>query len=397
LRRLCDLLRQFSSGGVRCIALFVSVTLCLVAASSASPAPGSAAIAANGAGTPLEAEIIAQINAFRASQGLSPLVSSPVLAAFAARHAQDMLAKGYFDHDEPGGQTALQRLTAFFGPEGYDLSNVGENIAMISGPGDATAFVQEWLGDQAHQEILLGTGRGPLYSEVGVAVVTADSAPGVYAGLGQVSILSAAFGPPQPLYGQSVVVAPVSGIVLVKAPGAKNFTVLKAGALIDSGTEVDTTKGRVRLTSVADDAGTVQTADFYRGRFVVTYTPDFPGVSTNLLTNLRLSGRLTGCRRVAAARHLAAQSKKPPKRRRTRPRKAKGPKVQSLWGNGVGHFSTQTGYASAVVRGTYWLTQETCTSTRVRVVSGIVDVFDAKRNIHTSVPAGHSLVVRKSK
>jgi hypothetical protein len=348
---------------------------------------------ATGAGSPLETEIIAQINAFRLSQGLSPLVSSPVLSAFAARHAQDMLAKGYFDHDEPGGQTALQRLTAFYGPEGYDLSNVGENIAMISGPGDATAFVQEWMGDTAHQEILLGTGRGPLYSEVGVAVVTADSAPGVYAGLGQVSILSAEFGPPQPLYGQSVVVAPVSGVVLVKRPGAKTFTALQAGALIDSGTQVDTTKGRVRLTSVADDSGTVQTADFYRGRFAVTYTPDFPGVSTNLLTNLRLIGKLTGCRSVKAARHLAAQSKKP----RKRPRKPKGPKVQSLWGTGTGHFRTQTGYASAVVRGTYWLTQETCTSTRVRVVSGVVDVFDVKRNIHTSVTAGHSLVVRKSK
>jgi uncharacterized protein YkwD len=374
----------------------VSLTLCCVAASSAAPAPVSAATAATGAGTPLEAEIIAQINAFRVSQGLAPLVPSPVLGAFAARHAQDMLAKGYFDHDEPGGQTALERLTAFYGPQGYDLTNTGENIALITGPGDATAFVQELTGDQEHREILLGTGRGPLYSEVGVSVVTADSAPGVYAGLGQVSILTVEVGPPQPLYGQSVVVAPVSGVVLVKAPGAKTFTPLKAGSLIDSGTQVDTTKGRVRLTSVADDAGTVQTADFYRGRFVVTYTPDFPGVSTNLLTNLRLTLPLTGCPRVKATRHLAVQSKTPPKKRK-RPRKPKGPKVQSLWGNGIGHFRTQTGYASAVVRGTIWLTQETCTSTRVQVVSGVVDVFDVKRNIHTSVTAGHSLVVRKSK
>ena len=184
--------------------------------------------------------------------------------------------------------------------------------------------------------------------------------------------------------------------MLVERPGEKTFKPLTTATVIDAGTQVDTTKGRVRLTSVADALGALQTADFYSGRFAVTYIPDFVGTSPNLVTNLKLTAPLTGCPRVGAARHLAVHSKKPPKRKRKQP-KRKGPKVRSLWGNGIGHFRTQGAYASATVRGTYWLTQDACTSTRVRVVTGVVDVFNIKRNVHTSVTAGHSVVVRKSK
>jgi uncharacterized protein YkwD len=384
-------MRHPASRGARRVAVLVTVLLGCAVATTGAPAPGSAAITARAAETPVEAEVVAQVNAFRASQGLRPFVPSAVLDAFAASHAQDMLAKGYFSHDEPGGPTALERLTAMYGPEGYDLRNTGENIATSAGPGDATEFVQDLIADPAHRAILLGTDRGPLYSSVGVAVVDADSAPGFYAGLGPVSVLTIEIGPPQPVYGQSVLVSPVSGVVRVKRLGAKIFTRLTTAAVIDSGTEVDTTKGRVRLTSVADELGTVQTADFYSGRFAVTYTPDFPGASPNLLTNLKLTGPLTGCRRVAATRHLAEESKKRPKR------KPKGPKLRKVWGDGVGHFRTQGAYASATVRGTHWLTQDACTSTRVRVLTGVVDVFNIKQKIHTSVTAGHSVVVRKSK
>ncbi len=382
--------------GARRVAILAIAMLSCAAASTGAPAPGSAATAAGDAEAPLEAAVIAQINEFRASQGLQPFVTSPVLSAFAARHAQDMLAKGYFGHDEPGGQTALERLTAFYGPQGYDLTNTGENISASVGPGDAAAFVQDWVADPEHRDILLGTGRGPLYTSAGVSVVTADSAPGVYAGLGQVTVLTAEFGPPQPVYGQSVLVAPVSGVVRVKPPGAKTFTTLNATGVFDSGTQVDTTKGRIRLTSVADESANVQTADFYRGQFTVSYTPDFPettpGGTPSLLTNLQLTGPLTGCRRVAATRRLAGQHATP--KRRPKP---KGPKTRSLWGDGTGHFRTQGAYASATVRGTYWLTQDTCKGTRVQVLTGLVDVFNIKGNIHTPVAAGHSLIVPKPK
>jgi uncharacterized protein YkwD len=384
------MLRHFS--GVRRVAVLVVAISCCAVSGTAAPAPGSAGTAATAAEAPLEAAIIAQINAFRASQGLAPFASSPVLSAFAASHAQDMLAKGYFGHDQPGGQTALERLTAFYGPEGYALNNTAEAINFSPGPGDAATFVQDWIDDPAHREILMGTGRGPLYSTLGVSAVTVDSAPGDYAALGQVTVVAAEVGPPQPVYGQSVIVAPVSGDVRVQLPGSTTFTTLNSAGVFPSGTQVDVTKGRIRLTSVSDDLANIQTADFYRGRFAISYTPDFPGTSPSLLTNLQLTGPLTGCpRRVAATRQLAGQNATPPKRRP----KPKGPTTRSLWGDGVGHFRTQGAYASATVRGTNWLTQDTCTGTRVQVVTGLLDVFDIKRNTHTPVAAGRSLVVPK--
>jgi uncharacterized protein YkwD len=370
------------------------VALCVSASGGAAAArdgPTGAAGAAARTASPLEDQIVAAINAFRASQGAPPLADSPVLTALAAAHSQEMLTLGYFGHDSPGGETALQRLSAFFNGEGYDNLPVGENIALAPGTGDATTFLQSWLGDPEHRAILLGTGQGPLYANVGVGVATADSAPGVYAGQGQVSVVTAVFGPPQPVYGQSALVAPVDGIVLVKPPSATTFSPLTDIQLIDSATQLDTTKGRVRLTSVADDHGAIQTADFYQGRFAVTYAPDFPAVSPNLVTNLQLSGALTGCSPAVVPRRLSGPVKQRP---RAKP-KPTGPTTRALWGSGKGSFRTQGAYAAATVRGTVWFTQDSCAATLVRVQTGVVDVFDIKRNTHVSVPAGQSVVIPK--
>jgi uncharacterized protein YkwD len=390
-------------------AALAAALVCVVAATTPFSAPGSAATGSVAGASPLDSAILEQINAFRASKGMPPFVSSPVLQAFALSHAQDMLAKGYFGHDAPGGPTALERLTSFYGAEGYtDLSNTGENISLSAGSGDAATIVQSWIDDQQHQDILLGHGRGALYTDAGVAAVTVDSAPGFYAGYGRVTVITAEFGPPQPVYGQSVVVATVSGTVLVQPPGATKFTPLTGAAVIDAGTQVDTTKGRVRLTSVADDLGNVQTADFYKGQFAVSYVPDVPGDTSPpsttttttpatpppLLTNLELTGSLKGCATTATKRLLAGQDKKRPPKKKPKP---KGPTTRSLWGHGIGHFRTQAKYAAATVRGTFWLTQDTCTGTRVQVLEGVVDVLDLKKNVHELVQAGNSLFVPKPK
>jgi hypothetical protein len=277
----------------------------------------------------------------------------------------------------------------------------------LLGPADPASFVAQWAGDPAHRDILLGRKGDPLYSDLGVAVLSVDSAPGVYAPLGSVSVAVVEIGPPQPVLGQSVIAAPAAGVVLVRKPGEKSFTPRAAGAIFDTGTEIDVTKGRVTLTSAADDAGTLQTADFYSGRFVVGYArdtaPTTPGAPPPaLLTNLRLTGSLTGCsntKKTKTAKNKSvrlpaiaskAQPKKPPKT-------PAQPTTRALWGNGVGHFRTENDYAAATVRGTIWLTRETCTNTLVQVSRGTVDVFDVKRSVHTSVTAGQSAVVQKSK
>jgi uncharacterized protein YkwD len=48
----------------------------------------------------------------RSQHGLGTLVESPALAAAAAAHTDDMLARGYFDHATPEGGTFDQRILA---------------------------------------------------------------------------------------------------------------------------------------------------------------------------------------------------------------------------------------------------------------------------------------------
>jgi hypothetical protein len=171
----------------------------------------------------------------------------------------------------------------------------------------------------------------------------------------------------QPVPGRSIVAAKVSGTVLVRREGTNSFLPLGT-ASIPTGSEVDTTRGRVRVTSAAG-GGKTQTSDFYQGRFVVTQVR-----AGKLLTTLSLSAPLTCSRRIAGT---AA----------TRER--------HLWGNGKGSFRTRGKFAAATVRGTIWFTQDTCTTTTVRVRQGRVDVFDTVRKTTVQVPAGKSYTARR--
>ncbi|MGZ6682364.1 MAG: Ig-like domain-containing protein, partial [Solirubrobacteraceae bacterium] len=84
--------------------------------------------------------------------------------------------------------------------------------------------------------------------------------------------------PPPPVPGKSVVVKVVSGTVTIKyppgytpraaSPRAAGFVPFKGAANIPVGSQLDTSKGRVALTSAADTGGVkVQTSDFYQGIF----------------------------------------------------------------------------------------------------------------------------------
>ena len=161
-----------------------------------------------------------------------------------------------------------------------------------------------------------------------------------------------------PVFGESTVLQPVSGIVLVRAPGAKRFTRLRAGATLALGTTVDAGGGRVRLTSAADRRGRTQAGIFRSGSFKTGQTTE---ASTGL-TVLTLAGALNGC----DARASAAGRKKRRKR--------------SLWGDAKGNFRTTGKNAAATVRGTRWLVEDTCEGTRVRVATGSVRVDDLVRH-----------------
>jgi DNA-binding beta-propeller fold protein YncE len=174
-------------------------------------------------------------------------------------------------------------------------------------------------------------------------------------------------GGPLPAPGPGVANATaVSGTVTVRVKGTTAFVTL-ASQQIPAGSEIDATKGRVRLTSLAR-GGATQTAEFYEGRFLISQAG-----TGDRTTVLQLSAPLRCPRRLAAT----------------------NPPGRHLWGSGKGRFRTKGKYAAATVRGTVWLTRDTCTSTLIRVRSGRVSVFDVVRRRTVTVTAGKSYTARR--
>ncbi|HVT17420.1 MAG TPA: CAP domain-containing protein [Thermoanaerobaculia bacterium] len=94
--------------------------------------------------------ILAEVNATRRRAGLAPLAGDPRLDRAAQQHAEDMLARSYFDHRSPEGSTVRERTRA----AGYAWSAVGENIA--EGQRSVEEAVESWRRSRTHRENLLG-------------------------------------------------------------------------------------------------------------------------------------------------------------------------------------------------------------------------------------------------
>ena len=65
-----------------------------------------------------------------------------------------------------------------------------------------------------------------------------------------------------------------------------------------------------------------------------------------------------------------------------------------LWGSGHGLFVTRGRNSVAAVRGTIWLTQDTCAGTLVAVRRGLVEVRDLVKHRKVMVPAGEHYLAR---
>ena len=170
--------------------------------------------------------------------------------------------------------------------------------------------------------------------------------------------------PEEPVLFNSAKAALVSGTVLIKQPDG-SFKPLTGDELIPLGSVVDASNGVVAITSVKNQGGDLQTANFYRGVFRLVQVP---GPGGAVFTQLAL---VDG----SSFRGLARRG------------------GRKLWGNGKGNFKTKGGYGSATVRGTQWLTKETNNGTLIKVVRGIVSVRDFRRRETTKVGAGKKLLV----
>jgi hypothetical protein len=181
-------------------------------------------------------------------------------------------------------------------------------------------------------------------------------------------------GLPLPVAGKTVNLKVKAGTVRFKLPHSKHFVTLTDPKQVPLGTIIDTTHGRVTLTSAADTGGDTQHAWFYRGIFKVGQTK-----GSKPITSLALAGPKPSC---GARASVAAAKKKKPKTRR-------------LWGDGSGSFRTQGQFSSATVRGTRWVVIDECRGTLTIVTKGVVAVRDFHRHKTVLVRAGHRYLARK--
>jgi hypothetical protein len=187
----------------------------------------------------------------------------------------------------------------------------------------------------------------------------------------------------------------VSGEVFVKLPTRaaraaqakppKGFVRLEGAQTIPVGSTLDTAKGRVSLRTASDTRKHVQTAQFFRGRFVVRQVRKPRGKAKKRSTKLITELRLTGSSFSKACRAKASIAAK----RRSKKR------VRRLFGDGKGSFRTRGRNAAATVRGTRWSVQDRCDGTLVTVQRGRVEVRDLVKRKTVIVRTGHTYLARR--
>jgi hypothetical protein len=220
--------------------------------------------------------------------------------------------------------------------------------------------------DEAHP----GTDTTFTTAQAGAPALPAPDAPSPLPGTDLVPAPSA-----PPVIGHSVAVAPASGSVLVRVPGATHAAALSDDASVPLGSLVDTRNGTVKLSSALPD-GRTQTGTFHGGLFEVRQP-----VGGHGMTELVLRGALPTCG-AGGVRAAAVTRRRPPR---------------SLWGHDShGRFRTRASNSVITVRGTTWYVADRCDGTLTRVTSGSVSVRDLRLQRTVVVRAGQRYLARRT-
>jgi hypothetical protein len=190
---------------------------------------------------------------------------------------------------------------------------------------------------------------------------------------------------PPPVVGKSANVSVVSGVVYFRPPGSRSrgfgaaggFRRLTADRQVPMGSTLDTTRGVMEVQTAVGTSqpGKTQTGQFKAGSFLVRQVGGRRRPTTEMVLNGQLKCRSTGRGRLQAA---ARSSRR-------------------LWGNGKGRFRTRGRHSSATVRGTSWLTKDSCNATTTSVRRGTVVVRDFGKKKNVTVKAGRRYVARPRK
>jgi hypothetical protein len=176
-----------------------------------------------------------------------------------------------------------------------------------------------------------------------------------------------------PRQGKSLNAEPETGKVTIKVPGASAPATVTEGASVPVGSVVDARDGAIRLISAGDSSGTAQWAVFSGAIFRVTQQKGTP------LTDVQVTG--FDPRSCAPAGRAVARSASRARRSR-------------LWGRGKGRWRSRGRRGSASVRGTIWMTEDTCKGTRFKVKEGKVLVQDRGTGRSLFLTAGKSYLAR---
>jgi hypothetical protein len=172
----------------------------------------------------------------------------------------------------------------------------------------------------------------------------------------------------KPKLGSTFAVRPISGTVKVKKLGAKSYKRLAARATIKMGSSIDATRGTVKVITARNAKGETQAGTFYDGAFVVTQAR-----AAKAVTELQLlKGDFSKCQAASTSRAWSAATGRP---------------VRKLWGKAHGRFRTKGRFSAATVRGTTWLTEDYCDTSRVESKEGAVTATAAVEQPPGTAPA----------
>jgi hypothetical protein len=174
---------------------------------------------------------------------------------------------------------------------------------------------------------------------------------------------------------------------LVMTPGSTGFVAANPTQDLPPGTTVDISGNRG--LSILNYSGRKMTflgvPDRVPSRFILVNGLRTPGKAIRI----RLAGGQFGkCKASSSSpksRSFAVYTKKKPAK-----------PVRRLWGTGKGRYQTFGKYASATVRGTFWLVADYCNGTLVKVRSGKVVVRDLVTKKTIVVKSGHAYFAKSA-
>lgn len=163
---------------LRSIRALQRIVLCCIALTlvGCPDNPGDGGVEGEGEGegeavATMEMDAFTLINGERTGADVAPLVMDGGLRAVARAHSEDMLARDFFAHDNPDGESPFDRIHA----AGIEYARAGENIAWNNFPNPVETAVDGWMNSEGHRNNILNgeftlTGMG----------VAGDAANGYY-------------------------------------------------------------------------------------------------------------------------------------------------------------------------------------------------------------------------